>query len=261
MVTATLGQRSTLQRTVASVKDIGGHEVDHVVVAPKDKCAEIRSTYSQIRVIEEPDEVRGIFGVLNYALKTLGSNYDFMTFINDDDFWLIDYKLLIDKIKEGNVDVVYGQVKYFDEDDHLLGAQTSSPFYKSFGNLLCHEIILMTQQAMIFRSEMFFKLGGFNTDFKLIADTELWLRAITQGYTFKHLGKFCAGYTIQESQLSSDLGLQQKEHKKLIESIQNSPYPMRLIDVLIYRAYNIRIYFRRILKTGSISSPSKINQR
>jgi len=257
VVTATLGKRATLSRTITSVKTIGGESVDHIVIAPESQCSKLSQEYKGLTVVSEPNDTRGIFGVLNHVLKKYAGKYEYMTFINDDDFWLPNYRMLLDYVlRDDAVDVVYGRVKYFDEESKIIGEQTCSPYYKGFKNLLKRNIVLMTQQAMVFKSSMFMELDGFNEHYRLIADTDLWCRAIEMNYSFHYVDRACAGYTIQHDQLSSDKEAQQMEHLRMLNQIGNFNQLACIKDEIVFRLINFRRYLLRFLKSGKLVSPS-----
>ena len=98
VLTATLGVRETLKKTIDSVRFIGGNNVKHVIIAPKERISLIKERYNDIECIAEPKEKKGIFAALNYGFNIYGHDYKYLTFINDDDFWLPNYSCLINNI-------------------------------------------------------------------------------------------------------------------------------------------------------------------
>ncbi len=246
VVTATLGDRPTLSRTIDSVRRIGGNRVKHVIVAPAAACRMIREKYPHLTVLQEPTHSRGIYSALNFGLKTFAREYKYLTYINDDDFWYPEFQVLFQAMDEKDTDVVYGRVNFLDAEGHVIGEQTSSPRYKDFGNLLYQEVILFTQQATLTRSELFLRLGGFDESFKLIADTKFWLEAIQAKAKFRYINKICAAYTMHDGQLSANKKLQREEHEQLVllNEIAN-PFKV-MFDVLLFRLWNLRIYLKRL---------------
>lgn len=101
VLTATLGNRTTLKKTIESVRRIGGDVVKHVIVCPKSSIEYLRETYGDIECLAEPSEKKGIYAALNHGFNTYGRDYQYLTFINDDDYWLDDFRLLIEKIQAG----------------------------------------------------------------------------------------------------------------------------------------------------------------
>jgi len=248
IVTATLGNRKTLERTIKSVKQIGGLRVKHVIIAPEGVCAELRLMYSTIEIIPEPQSCRGIYGALNYALKRYAKDYNYLSYINDDDFWLPAFNNLFTPLDQNSdIDVVYGRVNFVDEIGGIIGEQTSSPRYKAFGTLLKYKVVLFTQQATLMRSDLFLKLKGFDESFKLVADSNFWLEAVKQNSKFYYYNKVCAAYTIQANQLSANKDLQRNEHTILLSKVESKGNFNLIFEYTIFRLFNSRIYFNRIL--------------
>ncbi|MEN6454139.1 MAG: glycosyltransferase [Prolixibacteraceae bacterium] len=245
VVTATLGTRPSLSRTIESVKKIGGNRVKHVIVAPAHACQRIREKYPHLTVLQEPANCKGIYPALNFGLKAYAKNYQYLTYINDDDFWYPSFQTLFQVIDHHNVDIVYGRVNFVDVNGNVTGEQASSPRYQDFGNLLHKEVVLFTQQATLTRSDLFLQIGGFDENFKLVSDTKFWLEALHSGAKFRYVDKICAAYTMQIGQLSSNKALQKEEHEQLVlmNEIAN---PFRvMLNVLFFRLWNLRIYYKR----------------
>ena len=249
VVTATLGTRPTLDRTIDSVKKIGGDRVRHVIVAPAKACPALREKYSHLTVIEEPQNCKGIYSALNFGLKSFANDHKYLTYINDDDFWCPGFKELFHAMDHSNLDIAYGRVNFVDSSGQLIKEQASSPHHKQFGNLLSKGIVLFTQQATLSRSKLFIKLGGFDENYKLVSDTKFWLEALRSNANFKYVNNICANYTIQEGQLSSNKSLQMMEHESLLQSIQPHSKLKPIFSVIAFRAWNFKVYLKRIINT------------
>ena len=117
VITATLGDRLTLRRTVDSVKSISGTRIDHIIITPSSKIESLQSEFPDLKILPEPANCNGIYPALNFGLLKFAKDYEYLTFINDDDFWLKDYQKLIDVLdKQNDVDIAYGKVIYFNQD-------------------------------------------------------------------------------------------------------------------------------------------------
>ncbi len=247
VVTATLGDRETLQRTVDSVREIGGERVKHVIVAPKSKIEYLSEKFPLLDIIAEPANCKGIYSALNYGFQKFGRDYKYLTFINDDDFWLPNYKLIFEAIDNDiTLDFVYAKILFYNELHKPFKKQACSGQFKSFLSLFHGNIILLTQQATLLRSELFFELGCFSEKFKLISDTKLWIDLSLLPIKFKYINKECAGYTIQENQLSSDKTLQTNEHAKLKKDYPKISKSRMHLNKILFRIQNIHIYLQRI---------------
>lgn len=256
VVTATLGNRGTLKRTIQSVQSIGGTRVKHIIIAPEPMCNKIHKAFPQTEVIPEPKNCKGIYPALNHALKTYAPRFKYLTFINDDDYWLNNYTELFSILdKDLTVDVAYGRVNYIDEKENIIGEQTSSSRYTAFKALLSEKIILFTQQSMLIRSELFLSIEGFDERFKLIADTKFWLKAIEDNSKFHYTKSICAAYTIQAGQLSSNATLQKQEHNLLNIRVN---FLHAKLEKVLFRIVNIRIYLHRFWKYRNMTKMNKL---
>ena len=255
VITATLGDRDTLQRTVDSVRSIGGNDVKHIIIAPKEKIPIIRDKYDNITCIPEPEGKNGIYPALNYAFQTYGRDYRYLTFINDDDYWLPNFRRLINVILSGDtIDLVYGRTAYINQNDIKIGSQTSSGRLHSFISLLQKGIALFTQQATIIKSDLYFQIGGFDEHYKLVADSKFWAQVSLLKIKLKYLNCECPAYMFQDAHLSTDRETQKKEHERLLKEFEN--VKARKVDLFFFRMANIQIYIKRFFKyRGYIKSP------
>lgn len=252
MITPTLGNRDTLRKTVDSVRKIGGENVKHIIVCPPNKIEDVQNRYG-VDCIPEPEGKRGIYPPLNYAFNLFGNKYEYLTFINDDDYWLPDYAKLIDYvINHKDVDFVYSRVAYINEFGVKIGTQTSSSRLHDMRTLHQRGIVLLTQQSTLVKSDLFFKIGGFDESYKLGADTKFYLTLSQLNIKFKYFDCETAAYMIQSGQLSSNINLQREEHLRLLDEFPiegNSLFP-----TLLFRFANLSIYLRRLLG-GDLKNP------
>lgn len=256
VLTATLGERESLKRTIESVRTIGGERVRHIIVCPKKSVESVKSKYGDIECLEEPEGKKGIYAALNYGFNKYGRDYKYLTFINDDDYWLPDYRKLIDCITQNeDLNLVYGRTRYVNENNIMIGVQGCCPWFEAFIPLFMNNVIMITQQATLIRSSLYFDLGGYDESYKLIADTKFWVLASQLKLRYKYLNSVCASYMIQDGQLSSDHQTQSDEHKKLIEELDLKGN-RTILTLIAYRLYNFPLYLKRIFKfKGHIMRP------
>lgn len=251
VLTATLGDRDSLQRTIDSVCEIGGTRVKHLIIAPENNVAALSKKFPALEIIAEPKNNKGIYGALNYGFNKYGKDYKYLTFINDDDYWLESYCDLINYLDNHiSIDVVYARTIYLNTKNDTSIKQTCSPRYKAFEKLLVEDIVLFTQQATLLRSNVFFEVGGFDEKYKLIADTNFWLSTIKRGFKFKYINCFCAVYSIQDGQLSSNKNLQNTEHKLLLKEKRSSLSSK--LEKFLFRINNIDVYVSRLFLNRKI---------
>ena len=246
VITPTLGNRDTLSKTIESVREIGGDMVKHVIVAPKSLIPSIKNKYDDIECLPELEGKKGIYAALNHGFKTYGKDYEYLTFINDDDYWLPDFKSLIDSLDK-KYDLVYGKVNYvLADNNNKIKPMACTGQFKDFTTLLYSDVVLFTQQATLIKSDLYFQLGGFSEDYKLVSDTKFWADLSLLNIKFKYISKPCAAYTIQDGQLSSNKELQAFEGKKILEKYPNVSMYKRYSALLEFRFKNIRVYLKRL---------------
>ena len=125
----------------------------------------------------------------------------------------------------------------------------SSSQFKEFIPLLYHGIILFTQQATLIKSNLYFEMGGFSEDYKLVSDTKFWADLSLLNIKYKYISKPCAAYIHQYENLSTlNKELQTLEHIKLLELMPKVTLFKRCLAVLKFRLINSPVYINRILK-------------
>lgn len=245
VITATLGNRPSISRTIESVKNVNIGNIKHIIIAPSNKVAEIKAKYNIDCIAEKG---KGIYAALNYAFFTLAKEYDYITFINDDDYWLPSFKEMIEILDNNpKIDFIYSKTLYINENYQVFKKQSCSNQFYFFLTLFHKGIILLTQQTTLLRSNLFFQIGGFDESYKLVADTKFWIQLSLLKPKFKYLNKYTTCYMIQESQLSNDKITQKKEHDRL-----KKEYPIKLnvktsIIAFQYRIINLMNYIKRFL--------------
>lgn len=260
VLTATLGERATLDRTVESVRVIGGDRVKHVIICPQKNIDTIRDKYGDVDCIAEPKGCNGIYAALNYGFNLLGKQFKYLSFINDDDYWLPDFLVLIETITNDNdIDFVYGRVNYVNENNKKIGIQACYPILSAFIPLLQRGVVMFTQQATLIKSSLFFKIGGFDENYKLVADTKFWAQLSMMNVNYRYVNKACCAYMIQSGQLSSDHKLQMEEHARLVNELN---YRGRAFMALCrYRVFNMSVYLKRCFCfKGHIKTPFSLHK-
>lgn len=246
VITATLGNRSSLVRTIESVKNVNTGNIKHVVVAPAKRIYEIETQYG-IECIPEPKEKKGIYAALNYGFYTYAKDYDYITFINDDDYWLPSFNKMIEVLdKDPSIDFIYSKTLYVDENNRVFRKQSCSNQFYSFLDLFHRGIILFTQQTTLLKSNLFFKIGGFDESYKLVADTKFWIQLSLLKPKYKYLNTFTTCYMIQDGQLSSDKTIQNREHRRLKEEYPAKENIRMRMAEFKYRLINIGNYIQRL---------------
>jgi glycosyltransferase involved in cell wall biosynthesis len=249
ILTPTLGERRSLTKTVSSIKEIGGEQVKHILVAPISQHKKLKEGYPDLDIIAEPVSKKGIYPALNEGFNTYAKDYQYIGFLNDDDYWLPNFKLLIEAINnDSSLDFVYGKTYHIDQWGRILKEQTcSNQFNNAFLPLLIqNRLALLTQQATLVKSKYFFHLGGFSEKFQLISDSKFWADLSLLKPKYKYINKVCAAYTSQKGQLSSDKMLLDKEYQQFL-LIYSSIHPIKQYSIATFRLTNWKVYIRNYI--------------
>ncbi len=246
VVTPTLGDRPTLEKTYTSVHEIGRDRIQHVIIAPNSRATILKDKFPKSIVIAEPATLKkGIYPSLNYAFFRYIADYKYLTYINDDDYWVEDFKILIDTVTENqDLDLVYGKTFYIDQNGRRFRDQSSYSNFNKFLPLYISGIPLLTQQATLIKADLFCKVSGFSEDFRLISDSKFWIDLSLQKINFKFVNKFCAAYMIQEGQLSSDSARKDLEKRELFASYKKYSALELFLVKLNFRLFNLRNYIK-----------------
>ncbi len=256
VLTATLGERRSLEETIRSVREIGGSNVTHIIISPEHAMQNIKDRYPDVECVAEPKDADGIYAVLNYGFRTFGKDYKYLCFLNDDDKWLPEYRTLIDAVaSDDSLDLVYARASYVNEYGVKIGSQPCTSNFSKFIPLLKAGIVLMTQQATLIKSELFFRIGGFDESYRLVADTKFWAQVSLEDIKYRYINKECATYMIHSGQLSSDHDCQRNEHTRVLKEVGSGRND--ILAPIMFRMANIPLYCKRLLRCkGHIRKPA-----
>src|SRR4051812_41225063 len=84
VVTPTLGSSVYLDQTVESVTS-QSINILHVLVTPESMVAPLQARYRHAVVLADAGKEAGLYGAINVALTDLNQEWEWFTYINDDD--------------------------------------------------------------------------------------------------------------------------------------------------------------------------------
>src|SRR5262249_39963819 len=126
VVTPTLGASPWLDETVASVTKLPLH-VTHILAAPAARHAALTARFPQAEIVRDAGKPGGIYGALNAALLHANDDWDWFTYINDDDALLPGCGAMFwhhHHAASGEA-VIYGDVELVDEGGRALSRVTT----------------------------------------------------------------------------------------------------------------------------------------
>ena len=247
VVTPTLGDRPKIATTILSVKHYGGDAVLHVIVGPIKKVRPLQRSFPWVILLDDSSK-NGVYSAINYALQCYGHDYEFFTYINDDDSWSHDYIYLLRTIlSDKSLGMVYGRVFY-----GSMGSITSIgpkfPFASYFPRLSALGIPFITQQALIVRTNLIFDNGCFPESLPISADSALWAKIIMNSNNIRFVDRFCAFYEQRGERISNNknmISLNDKFKTNLKYKISAKIW--NIFIIAFYRLFNVPVYLVRFM--------------
>lgn len=258
IITPTLGTSVYLPATMASVRAVTGAEVHHVLACPQERVESLAREHPGCSVVADQGRAGGIYGALNAGLAAAPDDWDWFTYINDDD--LLEpagfSRLLARHCRPENAaTVAYGDILNIDPAGHSLGRMTVERFPRRMPALLQQGISPAGQQGMLFGAPVVRALGGYRLEFRLCADLDFWARAHGQGFRFVYYPWTVGRFRIQPGQLSGDVTLTRRE----LAAVTTESFPLavsapgRWAARALYRLQNAPRYLERWRAVGRLS--------
>ena len=253
VLTPTLGRSAFLEETRASVASLGP-DVLHVMVCPLNRIADLRLRYPECRVVADAGPAGGIYGALNAGLTAVGEDWDWFTYINDDDTLGPDFGTMLRAHIHQTTpeDVTYGNVRLIDESSEPFGYVTTERNPRYLPHILHQHISPLNQQGMLFSRRVVAELGGFDLRYKLCADLDFWVRACAAGREFRYYPLEVGQFRVRPGQLSGDVGLTRLEFSEVVRRNLASPPGINELRFarLRYRWQNLPRYLTRLRRVG-----------
>jgi glycosyltransferase involved in cell wall biosynthesis len=217
VVTPTLGDSPFLDQTVTSVLTQPA-EIEHVIVTPADRVAALQARFPRSQVCADAGKAGGIYGALNVGLAQARSDWQWFTYINDDDALMPGFGAMIadEANREKVADVSYGDVELVDEDGFCISRITVERSPGWIPALLQQGISPLMQQGMLFRRAVVARLRRFDTRYRLCADLDFWLRAYVGRARFRAHRLRVAQFRLRSGQLSGNTVVTEREQTDIV---------------------------------------------
>jgi GT2 family glycosyltransferase len=230
-----------------------------IVVGPERNRGLIPEGY--IYIVENPGTL-GVYDAVNQGIdyaRNLGATH--VTYINCDDMLYDAFIFNVKKSREYPDDIISGRVQWLEEDGTVSGLIPWWPHNFLFIDLFEANKPPITQQGVIFPIVIYDKLGGFDLSYRLIADSDFWLRAARAGVSFRFIPKLIAGYTMRRGQLSSDRNASKREHVRWAISFSDncSSRIRRCLAVGLMNILNLRLLLLRAVSRKHIRTATAMS--
>lgn len=260
VVTPTLGLRPQVARTILSVRNISGPRSYHCIVGPIAQTQWIKDLFPHVHLLDDAG-CDGIYDALNRALFTYAHKYELFSYINDDDFWLPGYQQLI-RIMDASrqISLVYGRTMILGPGSTFQKIAAHFPFPRIFIPLIRHSIPIFTQQAVLCRTEALLSLHGFDTKYRLCADSDLFARFFTNHYLAVSTNSICAAYTFGNDRLSSDTRLLLADKARFKRVFPPRWSLLEILYITCFRLYNLPEYLGRVVTPLRMNAKQMLSQ-
>ena len=253
VVTPTLGDSPFLDRAVASVLAQPA-EIEHVLVTPAARVAALQGRFPHSQVYADAGRAGGIYGALNVGLARAKSDWEWFTYINDDDALMAGFGTMLAKEtrQAQKADVSYGDVELVDEDGFCISRITVERTPDWIPALLQQGISPLMQQGMVFRRAVVSRLRGFDTHYRLCADLDFWLRAYVGRARFRSHALRVAQFRLRSGQLSGNTVVTEREQQDIVGRhlpAVTGPWKRRAARIR-YRCCNLPRYMERWRNRG-----------
>lgn len=210
IVTPSYNQGQFIERTLQSVANQGGAEIEHVVFdgGSNDQTVDILKRFEPaVRWVSKKD--KGQTDAVNQGIRA--TDGEIIGWLNSDDVY---YPGAIEKVvayfeAHPEVDVVYGMADHIDLEDRAFESYPSAPWDFE----LLQQTCFICQPALFFRRRVVERYGLLDETLNYCMDYAYWLRLGKAGVRFAYVEEKLAG-----SRLYSDnktLGARVKVHREI----------------------------------------------
>lgn len=191
IITVCFNAEKTIKKTINSILEQTTMDFEWIVVdgKSKDKTNEIIESYLprfeekgiEVKYISEKD--KGIYDAMNKGANM--ATGDYLTYMNADDFYYNSdsIKEILEVLESTSADIVYGDTYFAKQDEQYV------EIAKQIETITYH--LPFCPQAAFIRSEVQRELK-FDTQFRISADYDFFLRAFIQGKKFQQVNQVVA---------------------------------------------------------------------
>jgi Glycosyltransferase like family 2 len=257
VVTPTLGVSTYLEDTVRGVISLKVPFL-HVISCPRPIVQELQERFPHASVLADAGREAGLYGAINIALRAAGEDWDWFTYINDDDELAPDFSAVAQRhfTRPDPEPVVYGNVRVIDDSGQTISFLTTENSPRFIPALLRAGISPLNQQGMLFRRSVVRELGEFNPKYRICADLDFWARALAAGHRFRYYPVEVGRFRMRRGQISGDVDLTIREQDEIARRLfPNAGGALnRLVAKWRYRIRNLPRYIARSRRVGLVSS-------
>jgi glycosyltransferase involved in cell wall biosynthesis len=195
--------------------------------------------------ISEKDN--GMYDAINKGFKhATGEIY---AYINADDrYYNNTVELVVENFLSSDTDFIFGNCDFIDEKSNVMYTYKSLalPIYLMKGL----NRLPFAQQTCFWKSEIYNSIGGFNTRYKYVADTNFFYSILLNKYKYSKINHVLAAFRQHSNAISSNQILTMaQEHESILEELDISEnILLRLSVESIMKLYNMPAIIHKKLK-------------
>lgn len=180
IITPSYNQGSFIEQTILSVVNQPGIEKEHIVMdgGSNDETVAVLKKYPHLKWVSEKD--KGQADALSKGIKL--ATGDIVGWINSDDYYEQGiFESVAKHFEDPKVMWVIGNLSYvYDDTQEVIADVSPQVTYQR----LVSDPDIIRQPPTFFRREFLLRVGGWNPDYFLVMDYDLWLR-LAKEYTPK----------------------------------------------------------------------------
>lgn len=218
-----------IEKCILSVKNQTYKNIEHIIIndGSKDNTLDVIKKYDKqynLRWLDQ--ENKGIAFSMTRGFKE--ANGDIFAWIDADNYYNLDIVNEVVKIFENNpaLDIVYGNVDVIDEvkkRSHTYYPPKDISFEKA---LIYSTGAIPVQPAVFFKKEIFKKIGGFDSKYRIAGDYDFWLKVLKEKPNIFYFNKSFGSYLKDERGISQSVSGIVRGYKEMIDVCKKYKQPM-----------------------------------
>lgn len=239
LITVCYNAEASIARTLQSACDQTCHDFENVVVdgASTDGTLDVVRRYDDLPVVLSSEPDKGIYDAMNKGIAC--AQGEVLYFLNADDC-LHDPDVLARVARvfheHPEVDLVWGNVVY----DGLDGTTER----RTFGHIHPRNLVFLdlNHQGAFARKRLFERIGVFNTDFRINADYDWFLRVLGSGAVWRYEDIYIARFHTGGAHARNIKKLRDERRAVRMQYIRPLPYRIGAL------AHSLRHKARRLVR-------------
>lgn len=188
IITISYNKENEIERTIQSVINQSCKDFEYIVIDGKstDDTLKVLTKYNLNidKIVSEKDD--GIYDAMNKGLSFANNNY--VIYMNaGDEFDNNNVLRELKKYTSKNIDYIYSKGKIFYNDRYRINKTKIDLKSLRQGEMPCHQCLLV-------KKEVLYKIGAFNTSYKIAGDFDLCCKLFQNEFKGLYLDIFIAKF-------------------------------------------------------------------